>query len=335
MTVTSSRFLVGLLLAAFVAVCILFAPYLAVFVTAIVFGAFFHPVNRRLRRTYGSTGAALITVALVVLVIIALVTFVGVQVVREAGQILAGLESGQIVPTAMIAVIQAKITALIPSAHIDVLASFKAALSWFLQQAGSIFRSVASVILNLFLSVIALFYWFKDSDKFRLAALEVIPLSREDAEGILGRLSLFVHSLIKGTLAVAVIQGISAGIGFLIFGVPNAVLWASVTVMCALVPTLGTSIIFIPVVAYLAFTGHTVSAIGVGLWGLCAVGLIDNLLGPRLMSRGSNMHPFFTLMAVLGGVHLFGPIGVFAGPLIVSLFFAVCKTYSSSQAKVS
>lgn len=331
----SSRFLIGLLAALFIGICILFAPFLSVFVLTIVFGVLFDPVNRRLRRSYGATAAALITITLVTLAIAAVITFVAVQVVAEAGQILSGLQNGTIVPDAVITLVQAKITALIPSAQIDVLASFKSGLSFVVNQAGNIFQSIVTIILTIFLSIVALFYWFKNSDTFRSELIHIIPLAKEDVVGILERLSASVHSLITGTLLVALLQGVSAGIGFAIFGVPNAFLWASVTVICALVPTLGTSIVFIPVVGYLALTGHTVAAVGATFWGLTAVGLIDNILGPKLMSRGSNMHPFLTLLAVLGGVQLMGPIGIFAGPLLVSLFLAVVKTYTSHQSKTA
>lgn len=334
-SVSSSRFLTVSLLAVFAAVCFLFAPYLSVFVLAMVFGVLFQPINQSLRKTFGISGASFITVVLVVLILILLLTVVVGQVVLQAGSVLKGLQSGSIVPDTVTTLVQSKISAWFPTAHIDILASFKAVLSWLVQQAGSIFQSIATVVLNLFLSIIALYYWFRDSEKFRSHVLSILPLSKEDAGGIIDRLSLSIHSLIKGTLVIALFQGISAGIGFVIFGVPNALLWASVTVVCALVPTLGTTIIFVPIVAYMALSGHTVAAVGVALWGVTAVGLLDNILGPKLMSRGSNLHPFFTLMAILGGIQLFGAVGVLAGPILVSLFFAICKTYSSKEEKTA
>jgi predicted PurR-regulated permease PerM len=136
-----------------------------------------------------------------------------------------------------------------------------------------------------------------------------------------------IHGVIRGALVIAGIQGIISGIGFAIFGVPNAVLWGSLAAVCALVPTLGTTLVFVPIVGYLALTGHIPQAIGLAVWGIFAVGLIDNILGPRLMSQGSSIHPFFILIAVLGGVDLFGPVGLFAGPLVVALFFALFDTY--------
>ncbi len=327
--ISSSHFLIGLMFATFVGLCILFAPFLPVFILTIIFGVLFNPINKRLRNTYGAVGAALITILLVILCISAIVTFVVVQVGGEAGNILTGIQSGTIVPNTVVHLIQTKINTFFPGANINVLESFQSGLSWIVGQAGNIFQSLTTVVLNVFLSLMALYYWFKDAEKFRTMSLGILPISVADGEAILEKITLSVHSLIRGTLMVALLQGASACIGFLIFGVPHAFLWASITVVCALIPTFGTTLIFVPIVAFLALSGNTPSAIGVALWGMTAVGLIDNMIGPRLMSKGSNMHPFFTLLAVLGGVQLFGAIGIFAGPLLLSLFFAVGKTYTS------
>ena len=225
--------------------------------------------------------------------------------------------------------LQEKVTRLAPGLDIDILGSVRSGLAWIAQQSGAVFQGVVRTGLALFLSIVALFYWFKDSQKIRSIIFSIIPLGKEDMQDIAKNIALSARSLIRGTLFVALLQGISAGIGFTIFGVPNAILWASVTIVCAIVPTFGTSLIFIPVVAYLYLTGHGGAALGTAIWGLTAVGLLDNVLGPRLMSQGSNLHPFFTLLAVLGGVELFGAIGVFAGPLLVSLLFAVSQAYLS------
>lgn len=325
--ISSPKFIVGILVIALVALCILFAPFFSVFILIIVLGTLFDPVNTRLRKYYGPIGGALVTLLLIVLCITAILGFLITQVGGQANAILDGMQSGSIVPDDVIAGAQAKLSGLFPSAEIDLMASFQRSLSWVLSQTGNIVEGMATIVLHLFLALFGLFFWFKDSQKLHTEIFHLIPLSREDAAAILSDLKKAMHSLVQGTLAIALLQGISAGIGFVIFGVPHAVLWASITAVCALVPTLGTSIVFIPMVAYFVFAGNTVAAIGIALWGVAAVGLLDNVLGPRLMSRGSNLHPFFTLLAVLGGVQLFGPLGIFAGPLIVSLFSAVCKTY--------
>jgi len=96
-----------------------------------------------------------------------------------------------------------------------------------------------------------------------------------------------------------------------------------------LIPGVGTTIIFIPSVIYLIVTEAYGSAIGLAIWGVLAVGLIDNLLGPYLMSRGNTLHPFVILLAVLGGMSVFGPIGFIVGPVVVSLLKVLLELYAS------
>ncbi len=328
-TISSARFLAALLIISFISVLFLFAPYVSVFVLAIVFGVIFEPVYDRLNRYLPSFIAAVLTTALVVTIIAGPVAFVVTQVVQEAANVLISLQNGGGDTQSVTSFLQARINEWAPAANINLASYTQSVLSWVVGQAGSIFSSVLTVGLNIFLAIIALVYWFKDSMKLRSAVLRVSPLTSEDTHNILNALAHSIHSVITGTLVVAAVQGVVAGIGFYIFGVPNAFLWGSIAGICALLPMLGATIITGPMVLFLFFTGETGAAFGLLIWAVCAVGLVDNLIGPRLMSRGGSVHPFFILIAVLGGVNLFGPVGLFAGPLIVSFFFALFDAYSN------
>jgi predicted PurR-regulated permease PerM len=116
--------------------------------------------------------------------------------------------------------------------------------------------------------------------------------------------------------------------GLWLFGFDRAVLWGLVAAFGALIPGVGTMIVFVPALIYLAFSGMYVQFVGVAVWGAVAVGLIDNFLGPYLMSRGNSMHPFLILLSVLGGIATFGPIGFIVGPVIMSLFKVLLELYS-------
>ena len=85
----------------------------------------------------------------------------------------------------------------------------------------------------------------------------------------------------------------------------------------------------IPAVGYLFFLGEPVNAVGLLIWGVIAIGVVDNFIGPYLMSRGNNLHPFVILIAVLGGISLFGPIGFIIGPVFISLFMVLLEIYNS------
>jgi predicted PurR-regulated permease PerM len=130
-----------------------------------------------------------------------------------------------------------------------------------------------------------------------------------------------------GTLFIALIQGLLAGVGFWIFGLPQPALWGTLTIITALVPVVGTALIWLPASIYLFSTGVTGMALGLFLWGAILVGSIDNFLRPKLIERYMKVHPFFILISVLGGLSLFGPLGFLLGPLVLSLILALLEIY--------
>ena len=97
--------------------------------------------------------------------------------------------------------------------------------------------------------------------------------------------------------------------------------------VAALMPGIGTALVVVPGIIYLFATGVTGSAIGLAIWGVVIVGLVDNVVGPILMRRGITVHPVFILFAILGGLSVFGPVGLFLGPLIIALLFALVDIY--------
>ena len=138
-----------------------------------------------------------------------------------------------------------------------------------------------------------------------------------------------INGVIKGYLLVAVIQGSLMGIGLAIFGVPSPALWGVIAAIGALTPTLGTSIVSIPAVIFLFVSGHTGEAIGLTVWSLALVGMIDNFLNPYIVGNKIKIPPFLILFSVLGGLSLLGPVGILIGPLAVSLLYTLISIYRS------
>jgi predicted PurR-regulated permease PerM len=143
-----------------------------------------------------------------------------------------------------------------------------------------------------------------------------------------------INGVIRGYLLIALIQGILMGLGLVIFGVPNPALWGLVAGIAALVPTIGTGLVAIPIIIYLYTTGDTASAVGFLAWATVIVGLIDNLLNPIIVGRKINIHPLVILFSVLGGIALLGPAGILVGPLIVSLLYTLGNMYLRKFEKV-
>ena len=200
-------------------------------------------------------------------------------------------------------------------------------LGSFVQQIGSIFGSIFSGVIHFFIIIFSLFFSLKEKDALKDLVKKISPLDDIYDSALIKKVKNAINSVVRGTLAICIIQGIVAGIGFTIFGVPTPVIWGALAAIAAIFPTVGTTLVTAPAIAFLAFTGHIPEAIGMTIWAVVAVGLLDNLLEPFLIDRGLKLHPFIVLLALLGGVFAFGPLGFILGPVIIAFFFALIHVY--------
>lgn len=326
-------FLLILLAGIFVLAFFIFKPFLYALILAIIFATVFTPLHRKmLAMTQDRKGlAALLATISVLIIVIMPLTFLGIQIFQEATGLYSSLvENGD--ATNLSRVMGDTIQGLtrfspVPINPPDINQYLKQGLSWLLQHIGPLFANVAKAMVGIFIFLIALYYLFKDGHKLKTAVVALSPLQDIHDETIFDKLVLAINSVIKGSLAVAFIQGILTAVGLAIFGVPNAVLWSSVAAITALIPGIGTALVLLPAILYLYFSGQTLFAVGLLLWGMTAVGLVDNFLGPKLVERGMRLHPFLILLSILGGISFFGPLGFLLGPLVLSLLFALLEIY--------
>ncbi len=306
----------------------IFRPFLQVLVLAAVVAVACQPLHRRLlrrsghRRGLAALGTTLIMVAFMVLPLI----WLGVQISQEARQLYASLAAGNGQETALN--IFQSLTEKFP---INTDQYLKSGLSWLLQNLGTIFSNFAKILINSGVFILALYYFLKEGPRLKQRVVDLSPLVDADDESILKKLELAVNSVVRGSLMIALIQGVLTAVGFAIFGVPQAVLWGTVAAICALIPGIGTALVLVPGIIFLFLTGPLMPALGLLAWGLIAVGLIDNLLGPKLVGRGMQLSPVLVFLAVFGGIGFFGPMGFLLGPLTLSLLFALLDIYSESS----
>jgi predicted PurR-regulated permease PerM len=172
-----------------------------------------------------------------------------------------------------------------------------------------------------------LFYLLKDGEKWRKGFVNIFPLSDENTNGILLDLKKSINRIFKGTFIIAIAQGILAWIGFTVFGVPNAIIWAVVAAIASLIPTIGTSIVTVPAILFLFFSGMQLQALGLLIWSGLIVGTVDNLLAPYIISKDTEIPSLFILFSILGSVSLIGPLGILIGPLALSLLYSLISIY--------
>ncbi len=331
-----SNFLLILLTGAGILAALVFWPFVYVLVLAVIFSVVCWPIHQRIARVFGRYPglAALLTTLLVVVFILTPLLLLGGQIFVEARQLYLTLTEGSS-REAVLNIFQGatgNIQQVFP--EIDNLSLnfdqyLKQGVTWLVQNLGAIFSNLAGILMNFFLFLLSFYYLLKDGEGLKKIALEVSPLSDGESETILNKLELAINSVVRGNLVIALIQGVLTSGGLAIFGVPNPVLWGMMAAITALIPGVGTSLVIIPSIVYLFLTGQNLPAIGLLIWGVLGVGLIDNFLGPKLVGRGMKLHPLLVILSVLGGAAFFGPVGFLLGPLTLSLFFALFDIYFS------
>lgn len=331
----SNYFLLFCLAVSLVVVFFVITPFLGPLILAAVFAFLFQSLYCRLtgffrgRECIASLATLLIAVVLLLLPII----FIGNQIIKESQQLyhaLASQNSQFSVNFFENILSTGQLSSLIPiDFNVDINHYLRQALLVATKSIGGIFSSVAQIMLNLFVFLIAFYYLLKDGDKLKDYLVKISPLDDKDDELVVNRIRLAVSSVVKGNLLIGLIQGTLTGIGFAIFGVPSPVLWGSVAAIMALVPGIGTAVVIIPAIIFLFFSDNNFSAAGLLIWGITAVGLIDNFLGPKLISRGMRLHPLAAFLAVVGGLVFFGPLGILLGPLSLSILLALIEIYFS------
>ncbi|MCX6785046.1 MAG: AI-2E family transporter [Candidatus Komeilibacteria bacterium] len=251
-------------------------------------------------------------------------TFVGLQVFNESKNLYLYISNNQ---GLVIETIIHRLQTFWPGFSFEPAAYVQQFVSTITTNLAAIFSSTLSTLLQIILGLFSLFFFLRDGDFFLKSLIIASPLDDQYDEKIILKLKGAINTVVRGNLFLGIVQGLIAGLGFTIFGLPNPALWGSVVALCSFVPTVGTSLVTIPAIAYLFFSGHSFNALGLLIWVILVVSLIDNLLAPFVMGRGTKIHPLFLLFAIIGGVVLFGPIGILLGPLTVSFFFALLDIY--------
>ena len=200
-------------------------------------------------------------------------------------------------------------------------------ISYVSRNIANIFSTTVSAFFSFILMLLIIFYFLKDGIKWKKAMMVLSPLGDKDDEKIIARLAFSVNAVIKGYLLIALVQGILMGFGLWLFNIPNPALWGVVAAVCSLLPTFGTALISVPAIVFLFLTGDTTSAVGLLIWAVVAVGMIDNFLSPLIVGKKINIPSLLILFAVLGGISLLGPVGILVGPLTVSLLYTLISIY--------
>ena len=164
-----------------------------------------------------------------------------------------------------------------------------------------------------------LYYLFKDQGKLTRSVHTLLPLTRDEGQQVMTRVAEVVRANLYANVVTSLIAATGGGIMFYLTGIPSPVLWAVVMFVIALLPVLGSFMIWAPAVAYLAITDHWPQALALATWGALNSVLVDNLLYIRVAGKRMHLHQVPSLLAILGGLYMFGAAGIVLGPTILAV----------------
>ena len=154
-----------------------------------------------------------------------------------------------------------------------------------------------------------------------------MPLDDEDERRLLDRFTSVARATIKGTVIIGIVQGGASGIAFAVVGIHSSVFWGAVMTVLSIIPAVGTALIWIPAALWLVVQGAWFKAGALIVFCGGIVGSVDNLLRPRLVGKDTEMHDLLILFSTLGGIAMFGIIGIIIGPIIAALFVTIWDIY--------
>jgi len=213
-----------------------------------------------------------------------------------------------------------------------ITASLSSKMTGFVSSAiNSLFFNIIPILLNVAVALFIFFIAMRDQEELKEYFISLSPFSKEYQKKFYEKFESVTYSAIYGELIVGVSQGIIAGIGFFICGVPHAWLLTVLLTVASILPIIGPWLIWIPVDIYLFLNGHTGSAIGLLIYGLFIINWVDTIIRPIIVSKGTKMNSAIALIGMTGGLYVFGIMGLIIGPLILAYFILLVEAYKDKK----
>ncbi len=321
------------------------SPFFGAVFWAMVLALMFMPVHRRLcallrgRDTLAALGTLLFCMVIVVVPMI----FVVGAMVDEATSFTQRLRTGEFNPRTYFEQIQNAL----PGWSRDLLGRFGLfnaqdvvdKLTAAVVQGGqalttralAIGQNTLMLLVNLGIMLYLLFFFLRDGRDLAQTIRRAVPMQRQHTDFLLSKFATVVRATVKGTVVVALVQGMLGGVAFAFLGIHGAVLWGVVMSVLSLLPAIGAALVWAPVAIYLMATGSMIEGLGLAAWGAGVMGMVDNLLRPILVGKETKLPDYLVLLSTIGGLSIFGVNGFLIGPAIAALFVATWALFSHEE----
>jgi Predicted permease len=271
----------------------------------------------------------LLTLSSVVLAILPLL-IIGVAVADDARDVVKGINTSEVVD---LSEVEQRIDSF-TGTETELQAKLASAVTSFTSGAlGGVSQALdvaANLLIGLSFMLFLTYYLVRDGGDLVMWLKDLSTLPEGIEDRLVDEMANTTSAVLKGHILVAVAQGVIAGLGLWIFGVPNALFWTFVMVILSIIPIVGSMVVWIPSAIYLGLSGEVTSAAGLAVYGLVVVGMTDNILRPLVVDESADLHPAAIIIGVLGGVSVFGAVGLFIGPIVLGAFKSVLKVFMNN-----
>jgi len=313
-------------------------PFLSPIAWAVVIALVFYPVYAfTLKFAPWKPVASMITIIVIVTVLIGPFSYFIVLLVAELKHLSDYLDSDKLsslkqgLQNPAISSVVERVTDIFGITEPDL----DAAIIDYLQRVGKDLVSqitkgagnFIAVAVNFIFTIFSVFFMFKDGADFLSKIRDYMPFSDEEKSLLAAQMRDIIISTIYGGVLVAIAQGIVGGIAFSLLGIPSPVLWGFAVSIASFIPLIGSLAVWGPAVIYLFLHGLVAQAFGLIAVGIFGISMIDNLLRPVIIGSRTKMHVLVILFSVIGGIQLFGIIGLVMGPLVLAVFISVIKIF--------
>jgi predicted PurR-regulated permease PerM len=299
-------------------------PFAAYIIFALVLAYVFYPVHLWLKRiTKNETLSASILVAALLILLIIPTLVIITKLAPQASAALTELSHADFIEA-----IERPFSRMLGyevSLEGPITDATTRTKEYVLKNLGGFITSASDVIIGLFVMFFTLFYALKKGPEVVDKITNLIPLKKRHRETVIQEIKRVTHAVLKGQVAIALIQGILGGIGFWAIGIPSPVFWGFVMTILSLLPVIGPPIVWLPAGIILISEGSTVRGILILVYGFFIISGIDNILKPRIVATEGKIHPVLALIGVLGGLKVFGFLGLILGPLVLAVTIALLK----------
>jgi predicted PurR-regulated permease PerM len=320
------------------------SPFFTALMSAVTLTLIFYPAHLRVRRVLKNPSfAAGTSVALILLMIIIPVILLAWLLIKESAAVLPAAREwarnaralpqeslGGSLPGAL-GPLWTRIEVFLAAWQIDLQAVFLTNLDQFGRHltafGAQTVKNIFFIIFDVMVLAFALFFFLRDGSRMVHWVADLVPMESENKELIIQRLDRTLSAVVRGVFVTASTQGVLAGLGFLMMGIQFPVLLGFATAFMALVPFAGAASIWLPVSVFTLMKGATVKGVFLLVWGFAVVSLVDNFLRPIIIGERAKLPILLLFLGILGGLQVYGFIGILMGPLMIACVLAFVKIY--------